>query len=134
MVLVLRGSNGRIGRGVKWIRRLVVSDILISLALTLLEEIEEQARLIERDVGTTIGVMVLFGCWFWVVAWVVGAAMEATRVAYGLGLVGFLLFTVAGRVYYKIIRGRENRQSGHEGEKEWVQRSEVKVLKESKSG
>jgi hypothetical protein len=97
-------------------------------------EKEEQTRLIERDVGTTVGVMVLFGCWFWVVAWVVGVAMEAKRVAFGLGLVGWFLFTVAGRVYYKMIGGGENQQIERGGEKERIQRSEVEVLKESKSG
>jgi hypothetical protein len=78
--------------------------------------------------------MVLFGCWFWIVAWAVGVAVEAKWVAYGLGLVGLFLFTVAGRVYYKMRRGGENRQSVREGEKERIQRSEVEVLKESKSG
>jgi len=80
-----------------------------------------------------IGVMVLFGCWFWIVAWVVGEVFEAKRVEYGLGLVGLFFLTVAGRVYYKMRRGGENRQSVREGEKERIQRSEVEVLKESKS-
>jgi hypothetical protein len=78
-----------------------------------------------------IGVMVLFGCWFCIVAWVVGVAMETNWLAYGLGLVGLFLFTVAGRVYYKMRQGRENQQSGREGEKE---QSEVELSKESKSG
>jgi CHASE3 domain sensor protein len=60
--------------------------------------------------------------------------MEAKRVAFGLGLVGLFLFTVAGRVYYKMRRGGENRQSEREREKERTQRSEVELLKESKSG
>jgi hypothetical protein len=38
MVLMLRGSSGRIGRGVRWMGRLVVSNVLISLELTLWEE------------------------------------------------------------------------------------------------
>jgi hypothetical protein len=115
--------------------RLVVSNVLISVTLALWLEIEEeQARLIVRDVGTTVGVLVLFGCWFWIVAWVVGVAMEAKRVSYGLGLIGLFLFTVAGRVYYKMRMGGENQQSKREGEKERVQRSEVEVPKESKSG
>jgi hypothetical protein len=87
-----------------------------------------------RNVGAIIGVMVTFGCWLWIVAWVVGVAIEAKRVAYGLGLVALFLFTMAGRVYYKMRRGGENRQSLREGEKERIQRSEVEVLKESKSG
>jgi len=80
-----------------------------------------------------IGVMVLFGCWFWIVAWVVGEVFEAKRVEYGLGLVGLFFLTVAGRVYYKMRRGSENQQSGSGMEKGRIQQSEIEALKASKS-